>query len=83
MSDALSSNQPTVCDVATSLCNSHAKRQFIDVINHFPDEVEHILKLYGEIWVNDHKTSDDQLSKEKILEYHQAHSLPILEEINL
>ena len=81
MSDALPSNQPSTCNVATSLCNSHARRQFVDVINHFPDEVEHILKRYGEVWTNEHKVIELQLTSSQRLEYHKTHSLPILEEI--
>ncbi len=81
MSDALGSNQPSACDVATSLCNSHARRQFVDVINHFPDEVEHILTRYGEVWSNEHQVIERGLSPSQRLEYHQTHSLPILEEI--
>ncbi|WP_141235618.1 transposase [Pseudoalteromonas sp. NBT06-2] len=38
MSDALASNRPTEREAVLSLCNSHARRQFVDVINHFPDE---------------------------------------------
>ncbi|WP_198552971.1 IS66 family transposase, partial [Psychromonas sp. Urea-02u-13] len=81
MSDALASNQPSTCNVAPSLCNSHARRQFVDVINHFPDEVEQLLERYGEIWKNEHKIMELKLSLLERLEYHKAHSLPILEEI--
>lgn len=81
MSDALASNQPSTCDVDTSLCNSHARRQFVDVINHFPEEVENILARYGEIWSNEHKVIELQLTARERLEYHQQHSLPILEAI--
>ncbi|WP_198552967.1 IS66 family transposase, partial [Psychromonas sp. Urea-02u-13] len=81
MSDALPSNQPSIRDVASSLCNSHARRQFVDVINHFPDEVEQLLERYGEIWTNEHKIMGLKLSLLERLEYHKAHSLPILEEI--
>jgi len=81
MSDALPSNQPSVRDVVTSLCNSHARRQFVDVINHFPDEVEHILACYGEIWTNEHKIIELQFTSLQRLEYHKIHSLPILEQI--
>ncbi len=83
MSDALASNQPSTCDVATSLCNSHARRQFVDVINHFPDEVDHILTRYGEIWTNEHNIITLKLTSSERVEYHQTHSLPILEEIKL
>lgn len=83
MSDALASNRPTVREATTSLCNSHARRQFVDVINHFPREVEHVLKRYGEIWVNDDHTKEVKLTPSARLAYHQAHSAPIMEEIKL
>ncbi len=83
MSDALASNRPTVRKTIASLCNSHARRQFVDVINHFPEEVEHILKRYGEIWVNDDYTKEENLSPSARLTYHQQHSAPIMEEIKL
>lgn len=78
MSDALASNSPTVKE---ALCNSHARRQFVDVINHFPDEVEHVLKRYGEIGVNDDYMKEARLTPTARLAYHQAHSAPIMEEI--
>lgn len=83
MSDALASNRPTARAAVTSLCNSHARRQFVDVINHFPDEVEHVLKRYGEIWVNDDYTKTENLGLCARLAYHQQHSQPIMEEIKL
>jgi hypothetical protein len=83
MSDALTSNRPTVREATTSLCNSHARRQFVDVINHFPEEVEHVLKRYGEIWGNDEYTKTEKLTPSARLAYHQKHSLPIMQEIKL
>ena len=83
MCDALPSNKPSVREAIISLCNSHARRQFVDVINHFPDEVEHVLTSYGKIWTNDHKTSDLALTPTERLDYHVKHSLPIMEEIKL
>ena len=56
MSDALSSNKPSVIKAIISLCNSHARRQFVDVISHFPEEVEYVLARYGEIWTNEYKS---------------------------
>jgi transposase len=83
MSDALASNRPTVRDAVTSLCNSHARRQFVDVITHFPDEVEYILERYGKIWTNEHQILEQQLTSTQRLEYHRQHSLPIMAEIKL
>jgi transposase len=83
MSDALPSNQPSVLKAVISLCNCHARRQFVDVINHFPDEVEHILKRYGEIWTNEHLVIEQELTPVMRLAYHQQHSLPVMAEIKL
>ena len=81
MSDALTSNKPTVMKATQALCNSHARRQYVDVLNHFPDEVEHIINRYGVIWSNEHKTVEQGLSSAERLAYHQQHSLPIMVEI--
>tara|TARA_B110001454_G_scaffold209803_1_gene223677 strand:+ start:910 stop:2499 length:1590 start_codon:yes stop_codon:yes gene_type:complete len=81
MCDALTSNVPTVLEAILSLCNSHARRQFVDVINHFPEEVEYVLARYGEIWTNEHKVIELGLSLEKRLAHHIEHSLPIMAEI--
>jgi transposase len=82
MSDALPSNKPTqqVGQILT-LCNAHARRQFVDIISHFPDEVAHVLQRYAQIWINDDKTADEAMSAPERLRYHRTHSLPIMQEI--
>jgi transposase len=81
MSDALSSNRPSVISAIIALCNSHARRQFVDVINHFPDEVDYVLARYGEIWTNEHHAVDQDFTPDARLTYHAAYSLPIMAEI--
>lgn len=81
MSDALTSNRPSRCDATLSLCNSHARRQFVDVISHFPQEVEHILTQYGKVWKNDTISKDENHTPAQRLSYHQAVSSPIMAEI--
>lgn len=83
MSDALPSNRPTVRESVISLCNSHARRQFVDVINHFPDEVDYIIERYGQIWTNEHWIVEQNLTASQRLDYHQTHSLPVMAEIKL
>lgn len=83
MSDALPSNRPTVRESVTSLCNSHARRKFVDVINHFPDEVAYVLERYGQIWTNEHDVIEQKLTAGERLDHHQRHSLPIMAEIKL
>jgi transposase len=63
------------------LCNSHARPQFVDVISYFPEEVEHVLSTYGEIWGNDQHTKAQAFTPAQRLAYRQQHSQPIMEEI--
>ena len=80
MSDALSSNTPSKpYPIIPSLCNSHARRQFVDVISHFPEEVEWLLERYGEIWAREQEAH--ALTAADRLAYHQARSLPVMEEL--
>ena len=81
MSDALSSNKPTVTQVQQSFCNSHGRRQFYDVISHFPDEVEEMLICYGKIWDYDDEVKSQNLAPDKRLSFHQQHSLPVMAHI--
>lgn len=82
MSDALASNRPSgKIEFIQSKCNSHARRQFVDVLSHFPDEVEDILECYGEIWHHDNITKEKEFNREQRQSYHAQYSLPIMEKI--
>jgi transposase len=82
MSDALASNRLSVTKQWPH-CVTAMQAPFFGCDNHFPEEVEHILTLYGEIWSHEHYIAEQQLSLAKRLEYHQRHSLPVMAEIKL
>ena len=44
MCDALSRNFPSHVEFEKSLCNSHARREFVEVFEHFPDDVAWVLE---------------------------------------
>lgn len=77
MSDALSSNT-SLYELIKALCNAHARRQFKDIEEKYP-EVSQVLDLYGQIWSNE--TETQQMSDQQGLEYHQQRSLPLMEKI--
>ena len=82
MSDALPSNRPSLgYDVEHSLCNSHGRRQFAEVLHQFPEEVEQVLTWYGAIWQHDEEASKRNLDAKRRLTWHKQHSLPIMEKI--
>ena len=81
MSDALSSNLPSQVVVISSLCNTHARRQYVDVISSFREQVSFVLTLYKEIWINEDVTQTQPFSPAQRLAYHHEHSLPIMQRI--
>jgi transposase len=82
MSDALSSNRPSVLDEYHQLlCNTHARREFVDVAGNFPEPVEWVLERYGHIWLHEQHCQEHQLSSAQRLAYHHTHSLPVMEQI--
>lgn len=82
MTDALSSNKPTVINnTINALCNAHGRRNYYDVHCHFPEEVEHIIERYGEIWANEKTAVKQRMSPSNRLAYHKKHSLPVMEAI--
>lgn len=82
MSDALSSNRPSVLgDYHQALCNAHARREFVDVATHFPEPVTEVLERYGRIWKHEHHCRQASLSPAQRLVYHREHSLPVMEQL--
>ncbi len=78
MSDALSHNHVTTESVQVTLCNAHGRRQFVEVINPFPDEVAWVIEQYGQIWQNEDAIQELGLDAAERTAYHHAHSLPIM-----
>ena len=81
MSDALSSNHVTDITFIKSLCNAHARRQFVDVITPFPQEVAWVLEQYKLIWVHDAQAKEKGMTHRERLVHHHQHSLPVMASI--
>ena len=79
MCDALSRNFPSQIEFEKSLCNSHARREFVDVFEHFPDEVAWALEQYALIWQYETYCQANKLTPAQRLAHHQSHSLPVMQ----
>jgi len=81
MSDALSSNHASRTTLRIALCNAHGRRNFADLVVHFPEEAEAVLKRYQLIWQHDTEATEQQMTPMQRLAHHREHSLPLMEDI--
>ena len=82
MSDALSRNtSPGIFETILANCLVHARRNFVDVVNSFPDEVAHVLLTLREVYRHDDEAREAEMSPDERLGYHQTHSKPLMEEL--
>lgn len=74
MCDALSRNVPDDFKTLLANCMSHGRRRFVDVYDNFPDECNHVLDVLAKVYKNDADATEQNLSDDQRLEYHQNHS---------
>ena len=82
MSDALASNALTEeAAVIRCHCLAHGRRKFSDLAAVFPYECQVVLDVLSQVFDHDEHTRQAQLSPAARLAYHQAHSRPLLDEL--
>ena len=81
MCDALSRNLPAPFETLVANCLAHGRRQFVEVVERFPEECRHVLEVLKEVYRNDALARERDLSPEARLQFHQAESGPIMEEL--
>lgn len=72
MCDGLNRNVPATSKTHQANCNSHARREFVDLVEHFPEESTHVLEVFGELYKIDAQTKE--MDAEQRLLFHQQHS---------
>jgi len=81
MCDALSRNLPAEFKTLLANCLAHGRRQFVEVVERFPEECRHVLEVLKEVYKNDAMARERNLSPEARLQFHQAESGPIMEKL--
>ena len=81
MSDALSRNTPKVEGVEPlqANCLAHGRRQFVEVVENFPEECRYVLETLRSVYHNDALVREQELSPEDRLRFHQQHSRPLMD----
>jgi transposase len=81
MADALSRNVPKELPTLLANCLAHARRNFVDVAESFPEECRHVIELLARVYEHDARTKEEKMSPEKRREYHQERSSPVMENL--
>jgi transposase len=82
MSDALSRNVPKSKTVRGN-CNSHGRREFVDIADQFPSECAHVLDTIKQVYKYEADTVEQGMPPPQRLLYHQEHSRPLMEDLKL
>src|SRR5205085_4127515 len=80
--DALSRNLPGELQTIVAHCRAHARRQFVDVYDRFPEPCRHLLEALAVVYRNDADARQRQLSPEARLRWHQDASQPTMRELH-
>jgi transposase len=78
MCDALSRNTPKKFETLLANCLTHARRNFVDEKDNFPEECSHVIETVAEVYKNDKTAKEENMTPSIRLKYHQVHSGPLM-----
>jgi transposase len=81
MCDALSRNLPGELQTILAHCLAHARRQFVDIYDRFPQECRYLLEALAVVYRNEATARERQLSAEARLQFHQQESQPTMQQL--
>jgi transposase len=82
MCDALSRNAPAAFVVILANCLAHGRRHFVDVVSSFPGECRYVLETLREVFHFDALATEQGLTPQERLSFHQQHSLPLMDSLH-
>jgi transposase len=82
MCDALSRNLPGELQTILANCLAHARRQFVDVYDRFPEQCRYLLEALAVVYHNDVIARERQLSAAARLQFHQQESQPTMQQLH-
>ncbi len=83
MCDALACNVSKEFETILSNCMSHARRQYVDVVEDFPEECRFVLETLAEVFKNDATARTQGMSPQERLELHRRESLSLMAKLRL
>jgi Transposase IS66 family. len=78
MCDGLSRNEPESTTIKSN-CTIHARREFVDIVDNFPEECEYVLDAIKQLYKHEAHAVEMKMSPEQRLLYHQENSTKLME----
>lgn len=78
MSDALACNTSGEFETLVASCLVHARRNFVDVVNNFPQEVTFVLEQLGLVYKHEKEAKEQEMTDQERLLHHQQWSEPVM-----
>jgi hypothetical protein len=82
MCDALSRNTPKSKETLLANCLAHGRRQFVELVESFPEECRYVLEALRGVYHNDALTREQEMVPEERLRFHQEHSGPLMQDLH-
>jgi transposase len=81
MCDALSRNLPKELEVLLANCLGHARREFVDLIEDFPQPCRYVVEQLAEVYKNDALTREQKMDPQARLAYHRQYSKRLMDDL--
>lgn len=81
MCDAASRNASKEFETILVNCLAHARRQFVELVDRFPDECSYMIEQLGMVYHHDAISRAQKMSPEERLAYHREHSARVMDEM--
>ncbi len=81
MCDGLERNLPAPLKTIVSNCLVHMRRQFVDVVESFPDEVRHVIDELAKVYKNEDQAQAEKMTPQDRLAFHQRESKPVMDRL--
>lgn len=81
MCDALSRNVSQDFQTILANCLVHARRQFVELVDRFPEECTYVIEQLGLVYQQEALIQQEGLSPEDRLLRHQANSQPVMDDL--
>jgi hypothetical protein len=62
-------------------CLTHGRRNFVNEIDNFPEEVEHVIDVLAEVYRIDGRTKKENMTPDDRLACHKEHSGPLMADL--